>query len=200
MWVAKQCEANKRTCSVCGVDYYAFPSASRSTCGKKECVRTARGKSNRRHGESDTRLHSIWYGMNSRCRNHIRYKHLSVCDEWKSYEAFRDWAHATGYEENLEIDRKENSLGYSPDNCRWATRVQQMQNTGLRKQKNKTSKFKGVQKMKLLSRKQWRANGTENSKPKHLGLFETEIEAAMAYDVWAKKQFGEFACLNFKED
>ncbi|MTW28615.1 hypothetical protein GM527_14040, partial [Streptococcus pneumoniae] len=48
--------------------------------------------------------------------------------------------------------------------------------------------------------RKWRAQGTEAGKPKHIGLFETEIEAATAYDSWAKSTFGEFASLNFKED
>lgn len=198
--VPKQCDANKRTCTVCGVAYYAFPSATRSTCADNNCTRTVMSKIVTRHGESYTRLHSIWCGMKGRCLNNPRYIHLTVCDEWQSYEAFREWAHANGYSETLEIDRKENSKGYCPDNCRWATRTQQMQNTGLRKQNRKTSQYKGVQKMPLLNSKPWRANGQQNGKPKHLGVFATEVEAAKAYDVWASNEYGAFACLNFKED
>jgi hypothetical protein len=45
----------------------------------------------------------------------------------------------------------------------------------------------------------WRAVGTLNSKPFHIGLFETEEEAAKAYDEWAVKLRGEFCSLNFKQ-
>ena len=42
--------------------------------------------------------------------------------------------------EGMSLDRKDNSLGYEPDNCKWATKDEQMQNT---RQTNKIS-FNGV--------------------------------------------------------
>jgi len=71
-----------------------------------------------------------------------------------------------------------------------------MQNTRKRCQKNRTSKYKGVQKVNA-GQRPWRAQITMNGKPKHLGVFENEIDAAREYDRAAFQQFGEFGSLNF---
>ena len=51
-----------------------------------------------------------------------------MCDEWKeSFEAFyRDMGPRPSNEHS--IDRKDNSKGYSKDNCRWATKKEQNNN------------------------------------------------------------------------
>lgn len=55
-----------------------------------------------------------------------------------------------------------------------------------------TSKYKGVSRR----RNKWKASIGKNNKSHHIGYFDTEEEAALAYNAKAKKYFGEFACLN----
>lgn len=82
------------------------------------------------------RLHRIYRNMIERCsggqerfyRNYVQ-RGITICDEWiKNFDSFFEWAISNGYKPNLSIDRIDNSKGYSPDNCRWATQKQQMNN------------------------------------------------------------------------
>lgn len=88
-----------------------------------------------RHGGSGTRLYDIWKGMRARCNNpnHKAYpqyggRGIKICREWDAFASFREWALANGYREDLTIDRINNDEGYEPNNCRWASYVEQRHN------------------------------------------------------------------------
>lgn len=89
------------------------------------------------NGDSDTRLYKIFRGIVTRCTNKNRAdsrnyvdKGISICEEWKnSFCKFKEWALKNGYNDTLTIDRINNALGYSPENCRWVTKKAQARNT-----------------------------------------------------------------------
>ena len=90
----------------------------------------------RRNGHEPIHMYRIWQNMKTRCYNpkyslYHRYggRGITVCDEWlHNFAAFRAWCFENGYDENLTLDRINNDMGYSPDNCRFATVQEQANN------------------------------------------------------------------------
>jgi len=88
------------------------------------------------HGQKGTPLYAVWQNMKGRCLNKNRrdYKYyggreIKFCDEWESFKPFYKWAIRSGYDPSLEIDRKNNDEDYTPENCRFVTRSENMKNT-----------------------------------------------------------------------
>lgn len=89
----------------------------------------------RTHGQSKTKLYEIWCGIKGRCfcpsNTVFRYyggRGITLCSEWMSFEAFRDWALSNGYHHGLTIERKNTNGNYEPNNCTWIPREGQSSN------------------------------------------------------------------------
>ena len=93
----------------------------------------------------------------------------------------------------LDTDHKDhNGLNNQKSNLRICTRQENMMNGN--SHKNSSSRFKGVSWFKR--GKKWSVELEYKGRSKHLGLFHSESEAALAYNKKAIEMFGEFAGLN----
>lgn len=97
------------------------------------------------HHMTGTRIWRIWHGMIQRTtRPYGTSFHLygqagrGVCPTWLDFNLFYADMHET-YADGLTLERIDNSKGYSKDNCRWATNMDQQSN----KSNNRTLVYQG---------------------------------------------------------
>ncbi len=87
------------------------------TCGSPTC--------RYKHGESRTRLYRIWSHIKQKCFNRTDHQYkkfgalgITMCEEWDlDFRAFRDWALANGYTDEMTVSRRDKKGGYNPENC-----------------------------------------------------------------------------------
>lgn len=70
----------------------------------------------------------IWYSMWHRCLNQESYKRRFPSLSWRDFEAFYAELGDRPSDKH-SLDRVDNSKGYGPGNCRWATAQEQSNNT-----------------------------------------------------------------------
>lgn len=109
-------------------------SGATQSCG---CYMRDKAKeTSQKHDGTKTRLYRIWCNMKNRCYNakvksYADYgaRGIVVCDEWLySFEVFRDWSLANGYQDDLTLDRIDTNGNYEPSNCKWSTMLEQQSN------------------------------------------------------------------------
>lgn len=108
----------------------AMVSGSQTSCG---CERVS---GNIKHGQSATKEYHVWRSMISRCEDknspaYLSYggRGISVCKEWRA--SFSTFSEDMGKKpsQHHSLDRINNDGNYCKENCRWATRVDQNNNT-----------------------------------------------------------------------
>lgn len=122
----------------CG-HHKAVPTCSLRSGGVRSCgclQREVAAASKFVHGMSRCQHYKIHHAMIDRCHNprHRAFKNyggrgIVVCERWRGENGLCNFIEDMGdVPPGYTIERKNNSLGYSPDNCIWATRKQQNRN------------------------------------------------------------------------
>jgi hypothetical protein len=86
------------------------------------------------HGFGAHYLYGTWHHMHQRCKNPKTKQYsdyggrgITVCERWNSIANFMEDMLPT-HVKGLTLDRIDNDKGYSPENCKWSTHIEQRRN------------------------------------------------------------------------
>ncbi|NQZ78356.1 MAG: hypothetical protein HRT61_19945, partial [Ekhidna sp.] len=152
--------------------------------------KTCKPCTKRAHGMVKSPEYNSWDNMKQRCHNPNQPAYpdyggrgIQVCSEWRA--SFASFLLDMGRKPtpSHSIERVDNGKGYTPDNCTWATRKEQVNN---RRKRKGSSRYRGVYIRTEEVLVKWRAVVADSTngvlKKTNCGSFLTEEEAARAYD------------------
>jgi hypothetical protein len=122
----------------CPVCKGTFERLVKKMINQKTC-KACQGTQKISHGMANRPVYNTWQQIIQRCENPKNKKYpiyggkgITVDPKWKTFEGF--WSEmGNTYEEGLTIDRKDSSLGYNKENCRWLTKSKNSSETTKRR-------------------------------------------------------------------
>lgn len=103
------------------------------TTGRTKTCGCSASTSQVTHGMTGTRTYKSWDSMMQRCFNvgTVNYdiyggRGITVCESWQKFQNFFDDMGVRP--DGMSLDRIDANANYGPDNCRWATFNEQMNN------------------------------------------------------------------------
>ena len=130
-----------------------------------------------KHGFAKTSLYHSWGKMFSVPTNKSSDINTNlVCKDWHVADNFVKWAISNGYETGDVLIRIDKNKAYSPNNCIFTIKSYD----NMYKKAYGKVKYKGVYFDKV--REKYSATIKHNGISKHLGRYDTAIEAAKVYD------------------
>ena len=160
-WACK-CDCGKQT----EVDGCHLKNGHTKSCGCFAAENT--GNINRTHGLTSSKEYQIWNKIKWRCdpknichetRNYSQ-RGIMCCERWMKFENFLDDMGLKPSPHHT-VERINNDDGYSPENCRWATRKEQGNNrrgnrvitwNGMSKTLQQWAEFTGFKRERIANR------------------------------------------------
>lgn len=112
------------------LNWVRFLNITSCGCFKSELVTEKNTKHSHAVRNQMSGAYRSWQALQQRAGTKKNYEHVGVCPQWTGEGGFEQFLKDMGDRpDGHTIERLDNSIGYEPGNCKWATPLEQAQNT-----------------------------------------------------------------------